>query len=349
MIVKVDLARILRAALRGLPDTSLASVRQGADRTKMTVRSAGHSYRLEALWAGEGWPSDVRRALASANEDPWPRHLVVMARKLSPGAVGLLRECDANWIDEVGSARIVVPPGLLIVRETRSEATAGPPQEFRWSPSTLHVAEVALSEGLTKLRTGELADKTPWSGGQISNVLNAFDSLGWTVRHGGKSGRGTWRELAGPAAMLDSWAAHIGSLDRPKRLAHRAVRDLLRFAETELRDALGWDEATWALTTWAGLEVTAPFVTAVPVVHVYVPAERFATELDEILRGAGLREVEEGARVEFWEANFPLITQLGQPSRIPVASTPRLYADLLALGGRGTDAAQHLRESKLGF
>ena len=59
MIVKVDLARILRAALRGLPDTSLASVRQGADRTKMTVRSAGHSYHLEALWAGEGWPSDV--------------------------------------------------------------------------------------------------------------------------------------------------------------------------------------------------------------------------------------------------------------------------------------------------
>lgn len=84
-------------------------------------------------------------------------------------------------------------------------------------------------------------------------------------------------------------------------------------------------------------------------VHVYVPAERFATELDEILRGVGLREVEEGGRVEFWEANFPLITQLGQPSQIPVASTPRLYADLLALGGRGTDAAQHLRETKLGF
>lgn len=255
---------------------------------------------------------------------------------------------------------MVVPPGLLIVREPRSEATEGPPQEFRWSPSAVQVAEVVLSEGLTssattapgpgqKLRTGELADKTTWSPGQISNVLSSFDSLRWTVRHGGKSGRGTWRELANPSAMLDSWAAHLGSDHRPKRLAHRAVRDLLRFAETELREALGWDERTWALTTWAGLEVIAPFVTVVPVVHVYVSGERFATEIDEILARAGLREVDEGARVEFWEAGFPLVTQPGQPSQIPVASAPRLHADLLALGGRGADAAQHLRETRFGF
>lgn len=347
--VKVDLARILRATLASLPDTSVPPAQQEAGRTMMTVRSAGQNYRLEAQWAGEGWPSDVRQVLASAQEGPWPRHLVVMARKLSPGALDLLRARDANWVDESGQARIVVPPGLIIVREPPAEATAGPPQEFKWSPSALHVAEVALSEGLTKLRTGELADKTPWSPGQISNVLNAFDSLGWTVRHGGKSGRGTWRELAGPAAMLDSWAARVGSENRHKRLAHRAARDLLRFAETELREALGWEAETWALTTWAGLEVIAPFVTVVPVVHVYVTAERLVTELDEVLRKAALREVEEGARVEFWEADFPLITQPGQPSRIPVASTPRLYADLLALGGRGADAAQHLREIKLGF
>lgn len=349
MSLKVVSTRILRAALSGLPDTSVASAEQEADRTELVVRSSGHSYRLEALWAGEGWPSDVRQALARVPEDRWPRHRVVMARKLSPGALVLLRERDANWVDEVGQARMVVPPGLLIVREPRSEATEGPPQEFRWSPSAVQVAEVVLSEGLTKLRTGELADKTHRSPGQISNVLSSFDSLRWTVRHGGKSGRGTWRELANPSAMLDSWAAHLGSDHRPKRLAHRAVRDLLRFAETELREALGWNERTWALTTWAGLEVIAPFVTVVPVVHVYVSGERFATEIDEILARAGLREVDEGARVEFWEAGFPLVTQPGGPSQIPVASAPRLYADLLALGGRGADAAQHLRETKFGF
>ncbi|MDQ3646581.1 MAG: type IV toxin-antitoxin system AbiEi family antitoxin [Actinomycetota bacterium] len=211
------------------------------------------------------------------------------------------------------------------------------------------IAELIVHRGLTELRTGELAKEIPWTEGAVSQALSTFDSQGWTVGHGGKSGRGTWRELANPAAMLDSWAAHVGSVERPKRLGHRAVKDLLRFAETELRDALGWEERTWALTTWAGLEVIAPFVTVVPVVHVYVSTERFVSELDGVLRDAGLRDVEEGARVEFWEADFPLITQPGQPSQIPVASTPRLYADLLALGGRGADAAQHLRETRLGF
>lgn len=90
-------------------------------------------------------------------------------------------------------------------------------------------------------------------------------------------------------------------------------------------------------------------MTTVPVIHVYLSGERFAAKLDEIFDKAGLRDVEEGARIEFWKADFPLITQPGQPSQIPVASTPRLYADLLALKGRGADAAQHLRETKLGF
>ena len=78
--------------------------------------------------------------------------------------------------------------------------------------------------------------------------------------------------------------------------------------------------------------------------------ERFGSSfLDDVLQEAGIREVEEGARIEFWEADGRLITQPGRPSGLPVCSTPRLYADLLALGGRATDAALHLRTVVLGY
>jgi hypothetical protein len=349
MELKVRSAQILAAALRGIPGAEVKPVRQSRSAHPMVaVRTADHIYKLETIWAGEGWPSDVRQAIAPLPHH-WPRQVVVTAKRLAPGSIRLLNQRDANWADEAGRARIVVPPGLLIVRETESHVEGSTPGKFRWSSSALTIAELILHRGLTELRTGDLAGEVPWSEGQVSQVLSGFDSQGWTVRHGGKSGRVTWREVTNRGSMLEAWAAHVGSEDRPKRLAHRAARDLLRFAETELRDALGWEEKNWALTSWAGLEVIAPFVTVVPVVHVYVVAKRFATGLDEIFPKAGLREVEEGARVEFWEADFTLITQPGQPSQIPVASTPRLYADLLALGGRGADAAQHLRETKLGF
>jgi len=34
---------------------------------------------------------------------------------------------------------------------------------------------------------------------------------------------------------------------------------------------------------------------------------------------------------------------------VPVVSAPRLYADLRSLGGRGEEAAQHVREELIGF
>jgi hypothetical protein len=118
----------------------------------------------------------------------------------------------------------------------------------------------------------------------------------------------------------------------------------------QLADAFGQDSEGWALTTWAGLELLAPFATAVPTLHMYVSPERFSSPfLDEVYERASIREVDEGARIEFWEADGRLITQLGQPSGLPVCSTPRVYADLLALGGRATDAALHVRTVALGY
>jgi len=67
------------------------------------------------------------------------------------------------------------------------------------------------------------------------------------------------------------------------------------------------------------------------------------------MQAAGLREVDEGARVEFWPTSATALSLLSSTAGVPVVSAPRLYADLRALGGRGEEAAQHVREELIGF
>lgn len=335
----------LKRVLRDVPQTSVERI----DSASQVILKVGrHAYRMELLWAGQGWPSEVRRILAEISL-PWPRHKTVAAKSFSPGALSLLQEADANWVDSDGQARIVMPPALAIVKEAPKKARndrSG--RTFRWSPSAIELAEFVLHSNTRELRTGRLADDTGWSPGRISQILTAFDDQGWTRRHGGASGRHTWHELVNPDVLLDAWAEHLSSATYPRRLGHVTARDLLQFAQTTLEGVLGNTSTTWALTTWGGLQLIAPFATTTPVLHVYLAADMF-DEANDLMREAGIRPVDEGARIEFWEADFRLITQPGKPHPTPVASRPRLYADLLGLGGRGADAAQHLRETDLSF
>lgn len=341
-------AKVLDNALRDLPGAEFELGPPEDDRVEVLISVSGRRYRLTLVGAGQGWPSEVKTAIGAIRQ-PWPRHLAMVARKLSPGSLEILRQADANWLDEAGNVRLSVPPGLAILREAPRDAAVKGASGFHWSPSSIEIAEFILYEDDDELRTGELAERTEWSSGQVSQVLAAFEDQGWTERRGGRSGRSTWFELVKPGALLDAWADMVSRASYKKRLGHTTHRDLLRFAHMMLETALGKGRSDWALTTWAGLQIITPYATTTPVLHVYVEAQRFARELDEVMQAAQVREVEEGARVEFWEADFKLRTQLGRPHELPVASNPRVYADLLGLGGRASDAAQHLRETAIGY
>ena len=345
---KVPAARPFAAALRGLPKAEIKAVNPQNRHTRIQLDVAGRRYEVKAVWVGNGWPSEVRKAL-DALRGSAPSEFVFTAKRFSPGALITLEEHAANWADESGQARIVIAPGLLIVRDHARPEEEQAPQVVRWPPSGIEIAEFVLHNRMTELQTGSLADQTKWSAAQVSKVLKMFDSLGWTEKRGGKSGRAARREVVSPGSLLDAWASHASKQRHRKRLGHVTSRDLLRFAHTELRDRLGREEYNWAVTTWGGLEITTPFATLVPALHIYTAGELFDTRLEEVMREAGIREVDEGARVEFWAADFRILVQRGEPSSIPVISRPRLYADLLALGGRGAEGAEHYRETALGI
>lgn len=359
MRAKVRSTQALRRAFDGLP-AALEPIEAapGVQDAEFRVRLAGRAYRLRARWIGEGWPSEVKRATSGLDRE-WPRDLVATARRFSKGALETLSALDANWADESGRSRIIRPPGIAIVKErTRDRDRVGTTHRVRWSPSAMGVAEAILQLRIEdpsrelQLRTGELAARTNWSPSQVSQVLQGFDAAGWTAPRGGRSGKLAWRELADPAALLDAWAQYAGPRTFRVLQGHVAARDLVRFAHMQLGPALHGRGIRWALTGWAGLELLAPFATTTPLLQAYVAADDFDTALRSAIHEVNIRLVTEGARVEFRAADFAIISQIAHPPMDPsvlVASTPRVYSDLLVMGGRAADAAAHLREVKIGF
>ena len=316
-------------------------------RVPVTIEGGRSKERLTLLWAGEGWPSDVDAVLTDA-PDPWRRELVVVARQFSPGALRRLLERDANWLDEAGDARIIGPSGLFVLRlQKRSVAGRTSVEEGpTWSASALAVGEAILARPNAPILNRELLELTEFSPPQVSRTLAQFDKRGWTRKAGSERGRGALRILEDGDGLLRSWSTHIASEPRKVVEAHALFKDPFTFLSRDLAPDLA-DFGEWALSGWAGLELEAPFATQVPTLHVYIAESMFVdARIEKLLARARLRRVDEGGRVIFWPASKTALRlkRTSQRRRFPVVSPPRLYADLLSFGGRGIDAAEHVRE-----
>lgn len=338
----LDLAKRASAIVAHALDGALVEPARATEPWDILVlpRGAAAPVALEVKWAGEGWPGDVQR-LVSRLPEPWPENLVLAAREFSPGALEWLTEHEVNWADGTGRARIVGPGGLVVIRELhrRPEPTS---RRFRWSRSARSVGELLLADPRPRIQVGEVAREDGWSAAQVTTILTEFDRQGWTRKLGSQRGLGSWRVLADPDGLLSAWSAAIEQEPRQQRLGHRATRDAMSLLRDALAPALE-RSASWALTGWAGADLAAPFTTVVPSLHVYVAEDQFAGPLSEAMEAAGVREVEEGARVVFWAAGDRVLAHARRTGGLPVVSPPRLYADLSALGGRGLDAAEHVK------
>lgn len=343
----MNLARVLAQAFDGLP-AGIGRIRRGPEGSThlAKVRVGNYRYEFQLEIAGEGWPSDVHELLL---KDPkrWPRRKIVVARRFSPGALRLLRSRDANWIDTAGNVRIRVPPGLLIDKASPSGEN-GSPSGFKWGPSSIDIAEWLLSHRETEVKVSEVAKRTGWSPAQTTSVLKAFDKTGWTKRHGAARGPLVWRELVNRGSLLEAWAVRVSQNKLRSRFAHALMRDPMSYLRERIAPVLS-ERGKWAATAWAAASILAPYTTLIPVLQLYVPDDLLAVhKFDALLGVTGLRGVDEGGNVEFRAATPHLLKHI-QHNRLPLASPPRIYADLIAMGGRAEDVAQHFRETVLGY
>lgn len=331
---------VLASALDGV----VVEPAEGTARPDLMIRTRdGHSIAVEVKWAGEGWPEDVRRAAAGVPE-PWPADVVLLAHRLSPGAIEWLRDRGANWADEAGQARILGPDGLIVIRDTaRPPGAEGVARGFTWSRSAIIIAETILAHSNQPLRATDLAKAAGWSVPQTANVLKGFDRQGLTIKRGTERGPTAHRELVDADELLGAWSAAVAETPRTERVAHRATRDVMTLLRENIAPVLD-ETVNWAVSGWAGLELAAPFATITPSLQIYVADTDFAGPLSSAIQAAGLREVDEGGRVTFWMTDPRVLKLAARRTDVPTVSPPRLYADLSSFGARGQDAADHVKE-----
>jgi transcriptional regulator with XRE-family HTH domain len=117
----------------------------------------------------------------------------------------------------------------------------------------------------------------------------------------------------------------------------------MQFLRGELAPVLD-DYVRWAATGWAAAEQLAPYATTVPSLQIYVAEDDFTGALTEAMKAMQAQEVHNGGRIEFRSGSARLFHLVKRPAELPLASSPRVFADLRSLGGRGEDVAVHFRD-----
>jgi hypothetical protein len=326
---------VLPAGLRVAVETRPKSAIPTFD---ISVRTNAGEHHFSAAWAGKGWPADVERALVLA-----PGIDVVFVKRLSEGARQWLAECKVGWIDEDGSANIVVPTGLVVSREA-STVPAPKDAPATWTRTMLAAAEAALAGVPPTVEAIEAA--TGISRGASANALARLEKLGLLERAQGTRGPGSARSVVNLDALIDEYAAAAATLSLKRRviLIHRLWKDPLEAFESEIGPALNRKAGSWAVTGAAASILLAPYLSDVTVVELYVDDDLFANR-DRLAEVLGGRVVDRGQLIEVRALPTPMSARGPIVKGVHLALPARVYADLMAAGGRSAEAANHLRET----
>ncbi len=301
------------------------------------IRAGKAEHRFVAGWTSEGWPADVERLLRLA-----PNVDVVAARSVSVGARESLAERGVGWFDETGGAHLTLPSGLVVVRDANSEHQP-PVGEARWARSTVAVAEAVLSG--TEPRVDTVQHATGLSRGATAKALVQLENDGLLKRATAR-GPGSARRVADASGLLDRYSTAVAALSgkAPVVRLHRLWDDPIESLIHDLAPGLVVEHVAWAATGVVASMLLAPYLSNLTVVELYVD-ESLTFDVARLADLLGARQVDRGHRIEV-RALPNLITATAGPVIDGVRCAPpaRVYADLLARGGRAGEAAQHLRE-----
>lgn len=334
-------AHVLRI-LRDVPGLTVAAEPGGTDRRTDAILQFGDQREPVAIeFKSRANAATARQLVEQAKALDLP--LLLVSGETTEEARAILEQHGIGVVDGLGNAHIELP-GLLIHlegrKQTRTTGQAGP---ARLRGKAGLAAQALLVHGDKEWRVGDLAKETGISVGLAHRVLARLEDEGIVMSEG--AGPRQVRRAENPAALLDLWAEEQDErpLRTPGYLLARAPRELIR----RLGNNLDHAEIDYALTGAAGASLVAPFVTAVPVVELWVAPTAPPGELHA---GAGTQTVGDGHNVIFLQArNDDTLAYRERADGVWVANRFRLYADLRRDPRRGREQAEHLRNEVIGF
>jgi hypothetical protein len=322
--------RRIESALRSVlpPAVDLRVV--GEWGSSVDLKVAGHKLRVR--WVDATWPSAIRQMLKEHGQPPD----LVVAEQLSAGTREELSKMGIGWVDELGAAEISI--GTLLV--SRSGRAPEVKRIRGWTSSVVAVAEAMLCNTTPTVAATRAA--TGLSIGTCTNALRALTEMGFLAARSPR-GRTSARSVVNADDLLAAYATAVASSKPPLSVIVGVTwRDPIR-GVTELGHAWTRAGVEWAATGLVAAGVMAPLQTTIGSATVYLGAESIP-ELMSFAAKVDLVPVE-GGRLTL--AAFPTSASwclVRSVEDMRVAPWPRVYVDLRAIGVRGEEAAEHLRE-----
>jgi hypothetical protein len=333
-------AHVLRI-LRNVPGLTVAVEPGGTDRRVDAILQFGNQREPVAVeFKSRANAATARQLVELAKTLDLP--LLLVAGETTDEARAILEQHRIGVVDGFGNAHLDFPSLLVHLegrRQPRAIAKAAP---ARLRGKAGLAAQALLIHTDKAWRVRDLAEETGISVGLAHRVLARLEDEGIVVSEG--SGPRQVRRVENPAALLDLWTEEQD--ERPVRtpgyLLARTPGELIR----RLGGNLDHAEIDYALTGAAGGSLVAPFITAIPVVELWVAP---TAAPDELHLGAGTQAVGDGHNVVFLQAwNDDTLAYRERADDAWVANRFRLYADLRRDPRRGREQAEHLRSEVIG-
>jgi hypothetical protein len=245
-------------------------------------------------------------------------------------------------VDETGWARVLLESGLVIVREPAA-IEQRQVVEDRWTNSMLTAVEAVLAGVGPTVEAVEAA--TGMSRGASANALSRLERRGLLERPMPKRGPNASRRIVDVDSLVDQYTEAAREFRKRQTVVrvHRLWADPLDVLEIEIGPALTAMGVTWAVTGAAASTLLAPYLSDVTIVELYVDHSLLVAR-DRLASVLGGRVVEKGHRIEVRELPTAMSARGPKIGGVQVALPARVYADLIASGGRAAEAANHLRE-----
>jgi hypothetical protein len=343
--IEGDLTAPTASILDRLPDVELPRKAGRSDRTAdVVVRFEGTTtpVRIEAKKRLNA--PVARQIVVLAGESDLP--VIAVAEETTADARRILAEHRIGLVDGLGNADLRLP-GLWMHLEAPAGAdrvggVAQAAPKIRLSGRTGVAVQALLLEPERPWRVRELAAQAGVSSGLAHRVLARLEDEGLMKANG--SGPRKVRSLTDPASLLDLLAEE--TTDRPDRIPAFRLAQSPRDLIGGIAQAFEGKRIEYALTGAAAASLIAPFISAVPVVELWVSPYFLPVWVDEL----GMDEVESGQNVELLQVgdDGPLRFRR-QAESAWIVNPFRLYIDLLHDPRRGREQAEVLRREVIGF
>jgi hypothetical protein len=335
----VDILRILRE----IPGIIITS-RRPTDNADIdaVIEFAGERKRIVVQFKKRINAANAWQFVKEAETHPRTPLLVVAGRSTAESRA-ILRDHGVAIADNLGNVHIQLPGLLVHMEGSPRRQSSTEIQTPKISGKSGVIAQVLLIYHNKPWHVNELAEEADTSVGLTHRVLNRLEKEKVVTTEG--SGPKKIRRVVDPRALLDLWVEEEKS--KPTRsqgfVLAQTPRQLIEKVGVALQEA----EIDHALTGAAAASLVEPFVTAVPIIELWITALAAPEDLYKLIGG---EIVGEGANVSLLQEkdDTPLVFREKVEGQW-ISNHFRIYLDLLRDPRRGREQAMHFRSEVIGF